>query len=70
MSDSPFAAHLEALKTAPTQPGELAAFIARCSRLNYASDAKAASDKLAKEVQTHGIESLECVSQSLFLGVN
>ncbi|KAL1704978.1 P-loop containing nucleoside triphosphate hydrolase protein [Schizophyllum commune] len=42
MSDSPFAAHLEALKTAPTQP-----------------DAKAASDKVAKEVQTHGIESLE-----------
>lgn len=42
MSDSPFSTHLDALKTAPTQP-----------------DAKAAADKLAKEVQTHGIESLE-----------
>lgn len=63
---NPFTPLLEALRVAPTAPGQLTAPIYPRWLLIYPPDAKAAGDKLAREVSKQGLQSLECVFSILY----
>ena len=63
---SAFAPLLDALRTAPTAPGTAITLKPRSEGLIGHIDAKAAAEKLAREVAKHGFRSLLCVPRRSF----
>jgi hypothetical protein len=57
-TDSNFPALLESLRTAPTAPGNFSLPNPTCTELKIVQDAKAAADKIAREVSKVGLEAL------------
>lgn len=58
MADAEFASLIEALKTAPTAPGKSLAYAHIALFLSTTTDARAAADKLAREVAKQGPQTL------------
>lgn len=62
--DSQFAQVLEELKSAPTNPGTSTQLNSVILSDITLKDAKAAADKLARQISKAGLQSLECVISS------